>query len=144
MQKYLKLSLFYITQFPVNFSLTKKNKLMVFDILVYLLFIRYVFNKFNGSSVKFNFIRCKRNIFVTTKAPYRYKLTRNQYLNLHYFYKLDIKFTLNTISYPGNTLLANEIINLLGTFEIVFLSIHYATLQNYYKVNFYKLFSECA
>ena len=144
MQKYLKLSLFYITQFPVNFSLTKKNKLMVFDILVYLLFIRYIFNKFKGSSVRFNFIRCKRNIFVTTKAPYRYKLTRNQYLNLHYFYKLDIKFMLDTISHSGNTLLVNEIINLLGTFEIIFLSIHYATLQNYYKVNFYNLFSECA
>ena len=117
---------------------------MIFDILIYLLFIKYVFSKFKGSSVKFNFIRRKRNIFVTTKAPYRYKLTRNQYLHLHYFYKLDVKFVLTPNLHFSNMDLANEIINLLSTFEIAFLSVHYATLQNYYKVNFYKLFSECA
>ncbi len=144
MQKYVRLSLFYITQFPINFSLTKKNKLTIFDILIYLLFIKYVFNKFKGSSVKFNFVRRKRNIFVTTKAPYRYKLTRNQYIHLHYFYKLDIKFSLASALCPSNIDLSNEIISLLSTFEIAFLSVHYVTLQNYYKVNFYKLFSECA
>lgn len=117
---------------------------MIFDILIYLLFIKYVFNKFKGSSVKFTFVRRKRNIFVTTKAPYRYKLTRNQYLNLHYFYKLDIKFILSPTLRFTSVDLANEIINLLGTFEAAFLSVHYVTLQNYYKINFYKLFSECA
>jgi hypothetical protein len=89
-------------------------------------------------------VRRKRNIFVTTKAPYRYKLTRNQYIHLHYFYKLDIKFSLASALCPSNIDLSNEIISLLSTFEIAFLSVHYVTLQNYYKVNFYKLFSECA
>ncbi len=141
MQKKSVFEIFYLTQFPVNFSdISKKNRLFVKNIILYLLFITFIFSETTNSFVKFNFIRIKNKSFITIKAPYRNKITRNQYLKRNYFYKLTIDFTYSNPMRPNLFFVLKRISNLLVTFEFSFFLANYVTVNLYYSVNPLNLF----
>lgn len=141
MQKKSVFELFYLTQFPVNFlDINKKNRLFIKNIILYLLFITFIFSETTNSFVKFNFIRIKNKSFITIKAPYRNKTTRNQYLKRNYFYKLTIKFIYSTFIRPNFFFVLKRVSNLLVTFEFSFLLINYVTVNLYYSVSPLNLF----
>lgn len=142
MQKKSFFELFYLTQFPVNFSLiAKKNRLFVKNLVLYLLFISFIFSELNNLSVKFNFIRLKNKSFITIKAPYRNKTSRNQYLKRNYFYKLCVSFSYFKLPCSNSFCAIKKISNILVTFEFSFLLVNYVTTNLYYKINPLVLFN---
>ena len=86
------------------------------------------------------FIRIKNKSFITIKAPYRNKITRNQYLKRNYFYKLTIDFTYSNPMRPNLFFVLKRISNLLVTFEFSFFLANYVTVNLYYSVNPLNLF----
>ena len=108
--------------------------------LLYLMFVTFIFTQINGTFIKFNFIRVKNKTFITTKAPYRNKTTRNQYLKFNYFYKLSIVLGEVKMLYSQFFFNINKISRVLVTFEFSFMLINYVRVHLSYKINLLKLF----
>lgn len=58
----------------------------------HLILLKLLYQQHKAALVHFSYLRPSRFRVVTTKAPYRYKLTRNHYLRLTNQYLLFIKF----------------------------------------------------
>ena len=67
-------------------ALQSPNRLTLKQFYFTLLFFKLVIQQSSGPVFKFYAVRPTRTLFMTTRAPYRYKLTRNQYMLWRYRY----------------------------------------------------------
>lgn len=88
LQPFLTLSLVLCSPLPLVKELRSlsPNRLTLKAFYLNLLLLKLILQQ--ASSIKFKFyaIRPRRLLFMTTRAPYRYKLTRNQYMLQRYYY----------------------------------------------------------
>ena len=62
------------------------NRLTLKAVYLKVLLLKLILQRTNHVQFKFYSTRPTRTLFMTTRAPYRYKLTRNQYLLHRYHY----------------------------------------------------------
>ena len=69
------------------------QRLMLKEIFLQLLLLRLVCKTYRETTFKLKFKYKARHLFMTTRAPYRYKLTRNQYLIERHYYAIYFSLT---------------------------------------------------
>ncbi len=114
-----------------NLILKRPQRLILKELFMQLLLIKLLCASVPHASFKFTFLYKTRRLFMTTRAPYRYKLTRNQYLLERYHYRIVLTFgfsrALNTQSFIPKLLMLTEALGRLnfahGTIKTVALSL---------------------
>lgn len=83
-----KLKFLLATTLPLQFFNIKqtRKRLILKELFLQLILLRLVVSYISNSTLKVSSPYLTRKLFMTTRAPYRYKLTRNQYLLARYNY----------------------------------------------------------
>ena len=91
------------TNLPLRHNVITKHtqRLVLKELFLQLLLIKLFCTSNVHTSFKFTFLYKTRRLFMTTRAPYRYKLTRNQYLLERYHYKLCLTLALDQLLTPN-------------------------------------------
>lgn len=83
-----KLKFLLATTLPLQFFNIKqeRKRLILKELFLQLILLRLIINYISHSKLKVASPYLTRKLFMTTRAPYRYKLTRNQYMLARYNY----------------------------------------------------------
>lgn len=83
-----KLQFVLATTLPLQvFNIKQSRKRLILkDLCLQLMFLRLILVYIANNKFKVSSPRLTRQLFMTTRAPYRYKLTRNQYMLARYNY----------------------------------------------------------
>ena len=83
-----KLRFLLATTLPLQvFNIKQERKRLILkDLFLQLILLRLILTYISNSKLKVASPYLTRKLFMTTRAPYRYKLTRNQYMLARYNY----------------------------------------------------------
>lgn len=85
-----------------NIILLRPQRLILKELFLQILLIKLLCLSTLRASFKFKLLYKTRKLFMTTRAPYRYKLTRNQYLLERYHYKISLTLALDQALAPNS------------------------------------------
>jgi hypothetical protein len=122
--------------FPLTFSNNFKNKVvikLVFgNIIVQILLIKYLLLHTKVGYAHFFYKKYSKRTFITTKAPYKNKITRNQYLLKRHGYGLVVLYNTNYNKLVLTNLklkMIKQIISLVSSLDFNPLLINYIKLN---------------
>lgn len=127
----------YLSTFLISLSAPNTKKtIKIKNFIIYLLFLKYIFKVFNNVKLSFFFVRKKKIIFVTTKAPYKNKLTRNHYTKKCFYYAIILNFNYCLPSVNFYNISKIPLYSFLFRLEISFLMVYIIKIRLCYN---YKL-----
>lgn len=129
-------NLHYVSTLSINSSLSSsQDTIKIKNFVFYLLFLKYTFNLFTKVKLSFYFLHKKKIRFVTTKAPYKNKLTRNHYVKKCFYYTIKIFFNNSTSLLNFNPSSYYFIYNLLFKIELAYLTLCFVKTNLLYTSN---------